>query len=57
MDGQDNQDKRFEISNLESLISAFFILPILSIHVNFLRNLRAADLPCPYNFKARPIVA
>jgi len=50
MDGQDAQDKRFEISNLKSEISAFFILPVLPIHVNCFRNPRAADLSLPLQF-------
>jgi hypothetical protein len=35
MDGQDEQDKRLQISNLKSQISSFFILHILPIHVDF----------------------
>ena len=47
MDRQDEQDK--EISNLKSQISTFFILPILSIHVDYSSPKTGRDKPCPYS--------
>ena len=47
MDGQDKQDE--ESADLRFQISNLLILLILPIYVNSFRDLRAADLPCPYS--------
>ncbi|HEX7174990.1 MAG TPA: hypothetical protein VF240_06890 [Pyrinomonadaceae bacterium] len=46
MDGQDEQDQK--IGNLKSEISPFFILHILSIHVNYSSDKTGRGLACPY---------